>query len=124
MLIKTLFVTIGVARGAKGAMRPQIFRKVILCFERRFSKQNSVIRLKSNILATPKFWAGYASVCYHCRTGQPSFVCTVKKRMPQTTILKPEPGSSPTFISEARFRPKTRFAELVKIRATVGCQKT
>jgi len=27
---------------------------VILCFERRFSKQNSVIRLKSNIL-TPKF---------------------------------------------------------------------
>jgi len=37
---------------------------VILCFERRFSKQNSVIRLKSNILAPrkffpPKLWAGY-----------------------------------------------------------------
>jgi len=28
---------------------------VILCFEKRFSKQNRVIRLKSNILATPKF---------------------------------------------------------------------
>jgi len=35
----------------------------ILCFERRFSKQNSVIRLKSNILdpqifrlATPLVW--------------------------------------------------------------------
>jgi len=27
-----------------------------LCFERRFSKQNSVIRLKSNILAPPKFF--------------------------------------------------------------------
>jgi len=27
----------------------------ILCFERRFSKQNSVIRLKQNILAAPKF---------------------------------------------------------------------
>jgi len=33
----------------------------------RFSKQNSVIRLKSNILATqiflapPNFWAGYAT---------------------------------------------------------------
>ena len=27
---------------------------VILCFERRFSKQNSVIRLRSNILAPPK----------------------------------------------------------------------
>jgi len=28
---------------------------VIVCFERRFSKQNSVIWLKSNILALPKF---------------------------------------------------------------------
>jgi len=28
---------------------------VILCIERRFSKQNSVIRLKSNILTPPKF---------------------------------------------------------------------
>jgi len=34
---------------------------VILCFERRFSKQNSVIRLKSNILPPPNFWAGYAT---------------------------------------------------------------
>jgi len=29
---------------------------VILCFERRFSKQNSVISLKSNILATPQIF--------------------------------------------------------------------
>ena len=29
---------------------------VILCFERRFSKQNSAIRLKSSILAHPKFF--------------------------------------------------------------------
>jgi len=35
---------------------------VILCFERRFSKQNTVIRLKSNILPLPNFWAGYATV--------------------------------------------------------------
>ena len=39
---------------------------VILCFEKRFSKQNSVIHLKSSILAPPKFfpknfWAGYAT---------------------------------------------------------------
>jgi len=33
---------------------------VIFCFERRFSKENSVIRLESNIL-TPNFWAGYAT---------------------------------------------------------------
>jgi len=41
---------------------------VILCFERRYPKQNSVIRLKSNILAPsnlfaspPKFRAGHAT---------------------------------------------------------------
>jgi len=53
---------IGVARGgAKGVMLPKIFGKHRhLGFERRFSKQNSVIRLKSNILAPPKFWAHYA----------------------------------------------------------------
>ena len=37
---------------AKGAMPPPKFVEniVILCFKRRFSKQNSVIRLKLNIL--------------------------------------------------------------------------
>jgi len=40
---------------------------VIFCFERRFSKQNSVIRLISSILAPQIFWplpnfrAGYAT---------------------------------------------------------------
>jgi len=45
--------------GGKGAMAPSKFFEniVILCFERRFSKQNSVIRLKSNILA-PKYFFG------------------------------------------------------------------
>jgi len=46
---------IGVARGATP---PKKFLEniVILCFERRFSKQNSVIRVKSNILAQKKFF--------------------------------------------------------------------
>ena len=46
---------IGVARGAKGAMTSKRFLEniVILCFERRFIGQNSVIRLKSNILPSP-----------------------------------------------------------------------
>jgi len=37
---------------------------VNLCFERRFSEQNSVIRLKSNILAPPKFlgWLHHCSL--------------------------------------------------------------
>jgi len=42
--------------GAKGAMaRPNVWKTVILCFGRRFSKQNSVVRLKSNISAPSKF---------------------------------------------------------------------
>jgi len=42
---------------AKEAMPPLKFLEniVILCFERPFSKQNSVIRLKSNIVPPPKF---------------------------------------------------------------------
>jgi len=44
---------------AKGAMPPHKFVEniVILCFERRFSKQNSAIRLKLNILVyTAEYW--------------------------------------------------------------------
>ena len=49
--------------GAKEAMPPKRFESiVILCFERRFSKQNSVILLNSNILPPPNFWASYATV--------------------------------------------------------------
>jgi len=55
-------VSISVARGGKGAM-PQRFiqNRVISCFERRFSKQNSAIRLKSCILSPQNFGAGYAT---------------------------------------------------------------
>ena len=45
----------------KGPCPPNFWKTVILCFERHFSKQNSVVRLKSNILPPPKFWAGYAT---------------------------------------------------------------
>jgi len=49
--------------GRKSHGSPKFLENIgILCFERRFSKQNSVIRLKSNILAPPKnFWTGYAA---------------------------------------------------------------
>jgi len=56
---------------------------VILCFERRFSKQNSVIRLKSSILARPNFlapinfWAGYP-------TGRPH-AALLETQTPRTT---------------------------------------
>jgi len=56
---------IGVARGANGAMPPKkiVENIVILCFEGSFSQKNSVICLKSNILAPPNFFAGYATAC-------------------------------------------------------------
>jgi len=55
-LLKSLLPTIGVARGQRGQVPPTFLEHiVILCFERRFSKQNSVIRLKSDILAPLKF---------------------------------------------------------------------
>jgi len=57
LFIETIWCeNIGVARGDKGAFPPQIFGNiVILCFEMRFSKQNSVIRLKSYIWPKKKF---------------------------------------------------------------------
>ena len=49
---------------------------VILCFERRFSKQNSVIRVKSNILPPPQIfglatplYCIYSSVCCYLQIG-------------------------------------------------------
>jgi len=57
---------IGVARGVNGAMPHKFLEHiVILYFERRFSKQNSVIRLKSNIWPPPFFWAGYATAVFY-----------------------------------------------------------
>ena len=51
--------TVDVARGAQVAMPPKALAYiVILCFERRYPTQNSVIRLKSNLLTPPKFWPG------------------------------------------------------------------
>jgi len=47
---------------------------LILCFEKRYPKQNRAIRLKSNILALnkffcpPYFWAGYATVIFSIQT--------------------------------------------------------
>jgi len=43
-------------RGQRGHGSPKFLENiVILCFERRFSKQNVVIRLQSNIFASPEF---------------------------------------------------------------------
>jgi len=54
---------IGVARRAQESMPLPKFLQylVILRFERRYPKQNTVAHLKSNILARQFFWAGYAT---------------------------------------------------------------
>ena len=63
---------IGVARVGPTVPWPPKFLEhiVILCFERRYPKQNSVIRLKSNILARlPKsFYATAVSYATECET--------------------------------------------------------
>jgi len=59
----------GVARGGpKGPFPPKKILEniVILCFERRFSKQNSVIRLKSYTLPPKKIF-GLATPLEHTR---------------------------------------------------------
>ena len=69
--------------GGKGAMSPQKFLEhiVILCFDRRFSKQNSVFCLKSDILAPPKFldWLCHWLQAHYCMTPRPQtwFLCSV-----------------------------------------------
>jgi len=56
--------------GGKGAMPPKFLENiVILCFERRFSKQNSVIPLKSHTLTPPKF-LGWLRHCSYTITGK------------------------------------------------------
>jgi len=64
---------IGIERGGQWGHSPKKILEniIILCFERRFSKQNSVIRLKPNILPTQNFlppqkifWAGYVTGNY------------------------------------------------------------
>jgi len=46
---------IGVVREAQGAMPPKFVTYMVsLCFERRHPKQNTVTRLKSNILVPQK----------------------------------------------------------------------
>jgi len=60
---------VGAARGARGPRYPKFLEHiVILYFEKQYPKENSVIRLKSNILLSPqffdtlaKFWAGDAA---------------------------------------------------------------
>jgi len=49
--------------GWQGAIAPPKFLDLfILCFKRQYLKQNTVARLKPNILTRPKFWAGHATV--------------------------------------------------------------
>ena len=58
-----------VARRARGACSPHFSGHiVILCFERRYPKQNSVIRLKSNIPPTQFLsWLRYWPECIRLR---------------------------------------------------------
>jgi len=66
--MKTMQTTYCRRRRSQGGQRghgpfKRLENIVTLRFERRFSQQNRVIRLNSNIWAPPNFWAGYATDC-------------------------------------------------------------
>ena len=94
------FTRIDVARGGKKGHGPQNFLEniVILCFDRRFSKQNSVIRPKSNLLAPPNFslpkFLGWLRPCLHVNNRRPA-----KTRLPVLTSLY-----RPVYMSESHSR--------------------
>ena len=49
-------------QGGKGAISPKFLAfLVILCFERRCRKQNTVARLKTKDLPAPYLWVGYVT---------------------------------------------------------------
>jgi len=74
---------IGVARGGQRdhALPKFLVNIVILCFERRFSKQNSVIRPTSNILALTNFLALLKCLGYlrHWCSSRRTSRCIIKK---------------------------------------------
>ena len=103
----------GVARGGLGSHAPQLLEHIfILCFERRFSKQNSTIRLKSNTL-TPKFlgwlrhWV-YVVVrsCFRWRT------TSAASKSPQTEVCN-EAGLLQFFIENFFGHRKYKYMKSV-----------
>jgi len=76
-------------RRSQGGQRSHALQKFlenidILCFERRFSKQNSVVRLKSKILRGPKF-LGWLRHCFK----PPHYCCSIHslRMFPQFTEI-------------------------------------
>ena len=75
---------IGVARRAKGPSPPKFLENItILCFESRFYKQNSIIRLKSNILPPQIFGlATPLGLCpLRCQQAVPAHSFIIKRCM-------------------------------------------
>jgi len=98
--------------GGKEAMPPTFLENiVILCFERRFSKPNSVIRVKSNILPPQNFWAGYATGDNQ-RFGEPFNIVKEAHDGPWGTI------ATVSFLSRFRSLPQLK-TEKLKARADV-----
>ena len=88
----SLVKSVSIHRRSQGGGRrpwPPVFRTypVVLCFERRCPKPNTVARLNSKYFGSPKFWAGYTSVSrqsYAIRS-----LSLIKKML--TNIISPNP---------------------------------
>jgi len=99
---------------SQGSHAPQILENVvILCFERCFSKQSSVIRLKSNNLAPPKF-LGWLRHCLELSSAFGSSVLTWL-RIPQRVLSKQPTRSSSAVAAQFWSPPNAYRAPLTVI---------
>jgi len=106
---------IGVARVGRGSWPPKYLAYlVILCFERRYPKQNTVARLKSKILAPPKFfcprkklWAGYtAGQAGLFATSQNKPFFAKKEKVKKSRIFCPTPTPDAQMDHFLHYTPK------------------
>jgi len=83
---------IDLARGAYGAIPPSKFLEniVILCFERRYGKQNNIIHLKSNIRDRTNFCPPVFGLATPLNTVHYSETCNDFHRLPDV-IVTPHP---------------------------------
>jgi len=72
----------------KGAISPKFIAcLVILCFERRCRKQNTIARLKSKDLTSTILWAGYATYIGTRRDKQPKKLEAINGTFPWKVFI-------------------------------------
>jgi len=70
-------LSIRIVRGLRGPYPPTLKNLVILCFERRYSKQNTVATPQKMFSLPnsrpPNFWPGYTTAAIYSSSGEPIY---------------------------------------------------